>query len=74
VKQIFLCVYIDAFEEERVLFVADQDCNREAEFRKVYADMYGTGFEDTEIIQISPVSRLYHNGIEKDYRIQIVEK
>lgn len=73
-NRIFLCVYIDAFEEERVLFVANRDCNREAEFKKVYADMYGMGFEDTEILQISPVSRLYHNGVEKEYRIQLVEK
>ncbi len=73
-NRIFLCVYVDAFEEERLLFVADQNCNREAEFRKAYADIYGTGFEDTEILQISPVSRLYHNGVEKDYRIQLVEK
>jgi len=36
--------------------------------------MYGTGFEDTEILQISPVSRLYHDGVEKEYRIQFVEK
>ena len=73
-KRIFLFVYIDAFEEERVLFVADQDCNREAEFKKAYTDMYGTEFEDTEILQISPVSRLYHNGVEKEYRILFVEK
>ena len=73
-KRMFLCVYVDAFEEERLLLVADEDCTREAEFRKAYTDMYGTGFEDTEILQISPVSRLYHNGVEKEYRIQFVEK
>ena len=73
-KRLFLCVYVDAFEKERLLFVADEDCNRKAEFRKAYTDVYGTGFEDAEILQISPVSRLYHNGVEMDYRIQIVEK
>jgi hypothetical protein len=73
-KPMFLCVYVDAFEEERLLFVADEDCDREAEFRKAYTDMYGTGFEDTKILQISPVIRLYHNGVEKEYRIQFVEK
>ena len=73
-KRMFLCVYVDAFEEERLLLVADEDCTREAEFRKAYTDMYGTEFEDAEILQISPVSRLYHNGVEKEYRIQFVEK
>ena len=70
----FLCVYVDAFEEERLLFVAAEDCDREAEFRKAYTDMYGTEFEDAELLQISPVSRLYHNGVEREYRIQVVGK
>ena len=73
-KRMILSVYVDAFEEERLLFVADEDCDREAEFRKAYTDMYGTEFEDAEILQISPVSRLYHNGVEKQYRIQLVGK
>jgi hypothetical protein len=74
VERVFLCVYVDAFEEERFLFVADVDCDREAESRKAYTDMYRTGFEDTENLQISPVSRLYDNGVEKKYRIQIIGK
>lgn len=73
-NRIFLCVYVNVFEEERLLFVAEENCNHEAEFRKAYTDMYGTGFEDTEILQISPVNRLYHNGVEKKYRILFVEK
>ena len=28
-KRMFLCVYVDAFEEERLLLVADEDCTRE---------------------------------------------
>ena len=59
---------------KRILFVAGEDFAREAEFRKAYTDIYGTEFEDAEILQISPVSRLYHNGVEKEYRIQVVEK
>jgi hypothetical protein len=73
-ERVFLCVYVDAFEEERLVFVADANCDREAEFRKAYRDMYGTEFEEVELLQISPVSRVYHKGVEKDYRIQIVEK
>ena len=78
VERLFLCVYVNAFEEERLLFVADEDCDREVEFRKAYTDMYtdiyGAEFEDAEILQISPVNLLYHKGVEKEYRIQVVGK
>ena len=69
-----MCVFIDSFEEETLLFVANEDCDREAEFRKAHADMYGMEFGEAEVLQISPVSRLYHNGVEREYRIQVVGK
>ena len=71
---VFLCIYIDAFQEERLLFVADINCDRAVEFKKAYMDMYGEGFEDVEILQISPVFSMYHNGVDKEYRIQFAEK
>jgi hypothetical protein len=56
------------------LFVVDEDCNREVEFKKAYTEIYGTEYEDAEILQISPVSCLYRNGVEKEYRIQLAGK
>lgn len=73
-KRIFPCIYADAFEKKRFVFVADVDCDREADIRKAYTDMYRMELEDVKFLQISPVSRLYHNGVEKQYCIQLVEK
>ncbi len=73
-ERIFQAFYIDAFEKSCLLFVADEDCDREAEFRKAYMGHYGTEPEDAELLSVSLVTRLYHNGVDKDYRIQVVEK
>ena len=56
------------------MFVADENCNREAEFRKAYTDYFGASSEDLEILGFYLLTRLYHNGVEKDYRIQLVGK
>jgi hypothetical protein len=74
VKRIFQAFFIDESKEDDLLFVVDEDCNREVEFKKAYTEIYGTEYEDAEILQISPVSCLYRNGVEKEYRIQLAGK
>jgi len=61
-------------KEECLLFVAHEQCNRESEFRKAYRNRYGQSAEDIEILGVYLIDLLYHNGVEKEYRIQIVGK
>ena len=74
VWRIFQGFFIREGEEDHFLFVADEDCDREVEFRKAYTDYYGASSEDLEVFGFYLLSRLYHNGAEKDYRILFVEK
>ncbi len=74
VVRIFQGYYVDTCEEDCLLFVADENCDCEAEFRKAYTVHYGALAEDAEILGVYLVNRLYYNGVEKEYRIQVVEK
>jgi len=56
------------------LYVAEEDCNREVEFRKAYRNCYGKSADNVEIFGVYLVSLLCHKGVDKEYRIQVVEK
>ena len=63
-----------ASPEECLLYVAEEDCNREVEFRKAYRNCYGKSADNVEIFGVYLVSLLCHKGVDKEYRIQVVEK
>jgi putative alpha-1,2-mannosidase len=74
VKRLFQGFYIDAYDANSLVFVANEDCDKEAEFKKAYLFEYGEAADRTEILSVNLVSSVYHNGVEKKYRIQLVEK
>jgi galactose-1-phosphate uridylyltransferase len=73
-KRIFQGFVVNAGDEDHLLFVADKNCDREVEFRRAYTDYFGASSEDVEIVGFYLLSHLYHNGVEKEYRILFVEK
>ena len=73
-ERVFLGAYFDAFEVKWLLFVAKEDCDREAEFRKAYMKQYGRSSEDILILRVSLVSSLCESGVAKGHRVHLVEK
>ena len=72
--RIFQGFFFDVDKEECLLYVAKEDCNREVEFRKAYRNRYGQSADNVEIFGVYLVRLLCHNGVEKEYRIQVGEK
>jgi hypothetical protein len=72
--RLFQGFFFDVDKDECLLYVAKEDCNREVEFRKAYRNRYGQSADNVEIFGVYLVSLLCHNGVEKEYRIQVGEK
>ena len=72
--RLFQGFYFDLGKEECLLFVAKEDCNRVVEFRNAYRNCYGQSADNVEIRGVYLVRLLCHNGVKKEYQIQVREK
>ena len=74
-RTLFIGNYYDGNDENYLIFVAQHDCDREAEFKKAYAGEYGDDNEldDQDIRGVFPIKDAYDYTKEDRYAVSLCE-